>query len=169
MRISDSARYDCGSERFWEVYLDPDVTRRMHTEALGSTSLEIVSQEGDLRDGITRTLRYAQQPAMPGPVKRIFGAEVTMTEEGRYDPVASTWVFSLVPGSMAGRTSISGSVRVTDVAGGGGCEERFELDAVVRILGAGPVAERFIAHQARHSHQQSVTFLRGVLGGGAAS
>lgn len=168
MRVSDTARYDCGRDRFWEVYLDPEFTRRMHAEALGSTSVEIVALEGDRRHGIVRTLRYSQQPAMPGPVKRIFGAEVTMTEEGRYDPVSSTWTFTLVPGAVAGRTSISGSVRVEDLAGGG-CEERFELDAVVRILGAGPVAERFIAHQARQSHAQSVAFLRAELGDGAPS
>ena len=51
MKLSLSYGWDCTPEEFWALYFDPDFTVQMHLEALGSTSAEIVSQEGDLPAG----------------------------------------------------------------------------------------------------------------------
>src|ERR1035437_10365472 len=65
-------RYDVhgSAERFWEVFFDPEVTRRLHFEALRSTSIEIEEQTGDVATGLDRTIRYGQKPDAPGPVKK---------------------------------------------------------------------------------------------------
>ena len=163
MRLTLVYDWDCAPEAFWALYFDPEFTVRLHLEALGSTSAEVVSQDGDLAKGLVRTLRYGQRPNMPGPVRKIFGEEVMTTEVSTFDPASSTTTFTMTPGTMADKTQIGGSI-VCKVDQGT-TVETFSLDARVKIFGAGPIVERFIEHQARDMQGKSVEFMRAELGG----
>ena len=163
MKLSLEYRWDCGPETFWALYYDPEFTVRMHLEALGSTSAEVVSQEGDLSGGLVRTLRYGQRPNMPGPVRKIFGDEVITTEVSTYDPATTTTTFTMTPGTMANKTQIEGRIALARQADQ--TIETFVLDARVKIFGAGPIVERFIEQQARTMQSQAVDFMRGQLEG----
>jgi hypothetical protein len=161
MRLSLSYEWSCEPERFWALYFDPAFIVRLHLEGLGATSAEVVSQEGDLHSGVVRTLRYSQRPNAPGPVRKMFGDEITTTEVARFDPKSSTATFTVTPGTMADRTHVEGSIHlwVED----GRTVEKFDLDARVKIFGAGPVVERFIERQARETQEKSVAFMRAAL------
>ncbi len=161
MKLSLSYDWDCTPEAFWALYYDPDFVVRLHLEGLGSTTAEVVSQEGDLSSGLVRTLRYGQRPAMPGPVRKIFGEEVVTTEVSTYDPGSSTTTFTMTPGTMADKTHIDGSIALAH--DGDSVTEVFSLEARVKIFGAGPVVERFIEHQARDMQDKAVAFMRGEL------
>jgi hypothetical protein len=163
MKLSLDYGWDCTPATFWALYFDPDFTVRLHLESLGSTSAEIVSQEGDLSNGLVRTLTYGQRPPMPGPVRKIFGEEVVTTEVSTFDPETSTTTFVMTPGTMADKTHIEGSIEVA--AEGGSTLETFTLEARVKIFGAGPIVERFIEHTAREMQEKSVAFMRAELGG----
>ena len=163
MKLSLVYGWDCTPEAFWALYFDPDFVVRMHLQALGSTSAEVLSQEGDLSGGLVRTLRYGQRPTMPGPVRKIFGEEVVTTEVSTYDPDTSTTTFSMTPGTMADKTHIDGSIVFS--RDGGSTVETFSLEARVKIFGAGPVVERFIERQAREMQEKSVAFMRHELAG----
>jgi len=153
----------CTPEEFWHLYFDPEYTTALHREALGSTSIEIVEQQGSLADGLTRTLRYGQRPDAPGPVKRLFGEEIVSTESSTFDPERGTSAFTLTPGTLADKTEIHGSIHVEDGDGPGTCLQTFDLHAKVRIFGAGPVVERFIERQARDIQSKSVRYMRKIL------
>jgi hypothetical protein len=163
MKLSLTYGWDCTPEEFWALYFDTDFVVRMHLEVLGSTTAEVVSQEGDLTGGLVRTLRYGQRPNMPGPVRKIFGDEIVSTEVTTFDPATSTASFTMTPGTMADKTKIDGSIAfaVED----GNTVETFNLEARVKIFGAGPIVERFIEHQAREMQEKSVDFMRAALGG----
>jgi hypothetical protein len=163
MKLSLEYDWNCTPEEFWALYFDEAFAVRLHLEALGSTSAEIVSQEGDLTSGLVRTLRYGQRPPMPGPVRKIFGEEVVTTEVSTYDPATSTTTFTMTPGTMADKTHIDGSIAFS--SDGGNTVETFKLEARVKIFGAGPVVERFIEHQAREMQEKSVAFMRNELEG----
>jgi hypothetical protein len=163
MRLTLVYNWDCAPEAFWALYFDPDFAVRLHLEALGSTSAEVLSQEGDLESGLVRTLRYGQRPPMPGPVRKIFGEEVMTTEVSTFDPAASTTAFTMTPGTMADKTHIEGSIAFA--VDGGTTVETFSLEARVKIFGAGPIVERFIEAQARAMQDKSVEFMRAELGG----
>ncbi len=160
-------RYDVAAppERFWTLFFDPEFTRRLHTEALGSTSVEIEELTGDLEHGLTRTVRYGQVPDAPGPVRKLFGAEVVTTERGEFDAASGSWSFSLVPGTLGDKTSISGSIELIEARDGAACEQVFSLEAKVKIFGAGPVVERFIEKQARESQDRAAAFINDELSG----
>jgi hypothetical protein len=98
---------------------------------------------------------------MPGPVRKIFGEEISTTEVTTYDPATSTATFSLTPGTMADKTQLGGSIAVVD--DGGSTTERFALEAKVKIFGVGPVVERFIEMQAKETQEKSIAFMRTVL------
>jgi hypothetical protein len=159
---------DATPERFWEVFFDPEITTRLHLEALGSTSVEIESLTGTPATGVERTIRYAQVPDMPGPVKRLFGSEVVTTEQGTFDPKTGIWTFGLTPATMADKTDIRGTIEILDTRGDDGAESPFEqifsLEARVKIFGAGPVVERFIEKQARDTQDRATAFLGKLLG-----
>ena len=163
MKLSLSYEWSCDPEQFWALYFDPAFIIRLHLEGLGSTSAEVLSQEGDLGTGIVRTLRYSQRPNAPGPVRKMFGDEITTTELTRFDPKASTATFTVTPGTMADKTSVEGSIHLS--AESGRTIETFDLDARVKIFGAGPVVERFIERQARETQEKSVAFMRATLEG----
>jgi uncharacterized protein DUF2505 len=163
MKLSLTYDWDCTPEVFWALYYDPDFAVRLHLECLGSTTAEVVSQEGDLSSGLVRTLRYGQRPPMPGPVRKIFGEEVVTTEVSTYDPATSTTTFTMTPGTMADKTHIDGVIAFDRE--GGATVESFSLEARVKIFGAGPIVERFIEHQAREMQEKSVGFMRAELGG----
>jgi hypothetical protein len=163
VKLSLTYDWACAPQEFWALYYDPEFAVRLHLECLGSTSAEVVSQDGDLVSGLVRTLRYGQRPPMPGPVRKIFGEEVVTTEVSTYDPASSTTTFTMTPGTMADKTHIDGAIVFTEE--GGRTVETFSLEARVKIFGAGPVVERFIEHQARDMQERSVGFMRSELGG----
>ena len=163
MKLTLTYGWDCTPQEFWALYYDPDYTVRLHLESLGSTSAEIVSQEGSLASGLVRTLTYGQRPPMPGPVRKIFGEEVVTTEVSTFDPRTSTMTFVMTPGTMADKTHIGGSIELANE--GGTTVETFSLEARVKIFGAGPIVERFIEHMARDMQEKSVAFMRAELGG----
>jgi hypothetical protein len=156
--------FDCTAAEFWALYFDPDYTVRLHLDALGSTSAEVVEQDGDLGSGLRRTLRYGQRPDAPGPVKKLFGEEIVTVEESEFDPATGTSTFTVTPGTMADKTHIRGSVHVEDSAGG--CHQRFDLEAKVKIFGAGPIVERFIERQTRDAQDKAVSHMKEALAAG---
>jgi hypothetical protein len=162
MKLSLSCDWDCSPDVFWALYFDPEFVIRLHLQGLGSTSAEVIAQEGDLASGLTRTLRYSQKPNAPGPVRKIFGEEITTTEVSTFVPATSTATFTLTPGTMADKTHINGSIALARA--GDGSTEKFDLEARVKIFGVGPIVERFIEHQAREIQQKSVAFMRHELG-----
>jgi Protein of unknown function (DUF2505) len=161
MKLTLDYTWACSPAAFWELYFDPEFAVRLHLEALGSTAAQILSTEGDLESGLVRTLTYDQKPNMPGPVRKVFGEEITTTEVTTYDPSTLTASFVMTPGTMADKTHLTGAIALA--ADGDGMTERFSLEAKVKIFGVGPVVERFIEHQARETQEKSVAFMRSIL------
>jgi Protein of unknown function (DUF2505) len=162
MKLTLTYDWACAPEDFWALYYDPEFAVRLHLECLGSTSAEVLSQEGDLARGLVRTLRYGQRPPMPGPVRKIFGEEVVTTEVSTYDPATSATTFTMTPGTMADKTHIDGTIAFAGQDDHS--VETFSLEARVKIFGAGPIVERFIEAQARSMQEKSVGFMRSELG-----
>lgn len=156
----------CSPDEFWVLYFDEGFTERLHLEGLGSTSVEVIAQSETVGGpgAFTRQIRYGQQPDMPGPVRKLFGDEVVTTEDGSFDPATGVWSFTLVPGTMADKTKLSGTMTLTD-NGDGTSDQEFTLDAKVKIFGIGPVVEKFIEKQAKDSQAASAAFVNEELSG----
>lgn len=143
---------------FWSRFLDPQYAQRLHLEGLGSTSCEVLTQDGSYPGPVTRRLRYSQATDVPAPLKKLVGEQVTGEEDGTFDPASGIWTFTMTPGTMTDKTHIAGSMRAED-RGEGTTDLEFTLEAKVRILGLGSVAEKFIERQARESQDRTAAFL----------
>ena len=163
VKLSVTHTIDGPPAAFWSRYLDPAWIQRLHLEALGSTSADVVEQEGTYGSGpVTRTLRYGQRPDVPGPLRKLVGDEVLSTEHGSFDPGTERWTFTLTPGALADKTTVSGSMATSD-AGDGTTELTFTMEAKVKLLGVGGVAEKFIERQAREGQDRTVAHVNADL------
>ncbi len=138
MKLSLQFDWECTPEEFWSLYFDEDFVVRLHTEALGSTSAEVLSQVGDVAGGLVRTLRYTQRPNMPGPVRKIFGEEITSTEVSTFDPATSSTKMTLTPGTMADKTHIDGTIAMA--GNGAAAPRRSRSRPGSRSSGSGPLS-----------------------------
>lgn len=155
----------CPPAEFWALYHDKAFTERLHLEGLGSTSVEILQQKGTPGKAFERRMRWGQRPDMPGPVRKIFGEEVVTTEDGAFDPATGIWSFTLVPGTMADKTKMSGTMSLTD-NGDGTSDQEFTLEAKVSIFGVGGLVEKVIERQAKETQARSAAFVNAHLAGG---
>lgn len=148
--------------QFWALYLDDEFIARHHTEAMNSTSVEVVSSSGSYPDKVERTLRYGQTPDMPAAAQKLFGKEIISTEAGVYDPDTGRWTFDITPGTMADKTKMRGEMWLTD-NGDGTSTQTFSLEAKVKILGVGSMIEKVIESQVKNGQQSSVAYINAAL------
>jgi hypothetical protein len=163
VKLSVTHTIDGPADAFWSRYLDPAWIEQLHREALGSTSTEVVEQAGAYGAGeVRRTLRYGQEPDVPGPLRKLVGDEVVSTEEGTFDPAAERWTFTLTPGSLADKTTVTGAM-ITTPRDDGTTDLTFTMEAKVKIIGIGGVAEKFIERQAREGQERTVAHVNAEL------
>lgn len=156
MKLSVTHTIDGPPAAFWSRYLDPAWMQGLHLETLGSTSADLVSQDGTYGDGtVTRTFRYRQQPELPGPLRRLVGAEVILTEHGTFDPGTQRWTFTLTPRPLGDKATLSGAM-ATDAKDDGTSELTFTLEARVKLIAIGGVAEKLIERKAREGQEETV-------------
>ena len=165
VKLSVTHTIDGPPAAFWSRYLDPAWVQGLHRDSLGSTSVDVVEQQGTYGEGpVSRTLRYGQRPDVPGPLRKLVGDEVVSTEQGSFDPAAERWTFTLTPGSLADKTTVSGSMATSD-NGDGTTELTFTMEAKVKIIGVGGIAEKFIERQAREGQDKTVAHVNADLAG----
>ena len=164
MKLSLSYDWSCTPEEFWALYFDPDFAVRMYLESLGSTSAEIVSQEGDLTSGLVRTL------ALRAEAEHARTGAQDLRRGGRHDRGEHVRPRHLHqhlrddPGHH-GRQDGHPRAPLPSPSWTGKTVEAFNLEAKVKIFGVGPIVERFIESQARATQEKSVAFMQAQLGG----
>ncbi|MDF2697377.1 MAG: uncharacterized protein K0S65_5760, partial [Labilithrix sp.] len=74
---------ECSSDRFWELFFDNELQKRIYTE-LGFPRWDVVDvKETDTE--IVRIVKAIPKLDAPGPVAKLLGANFGYTEEGRFD------------------------------------------------------------------------------------
>ena len=142
---------------FSKVFFEEDYARRMHMEALGNASFEIISQSGDLKTGIHRHVVTAPNMNAPKVVQKILGDSIQYSEKGTYLPAENRFEFSLTPSRLADKIQIQGAIWTKE--DGPTSMIRFsEVTAQVKIFGAGKVIEQFIADSSVENFNKTARF-----------
>jgi hypothetical protein len=163
-KISVRDSFDVDAERYWrEVFFSRAFMERMYKEALGATRVEFLDEKGDLATGISRRIRFAQAVDAPGPVKKLFGAETVMEEQGQFDPATRRWKFRMIPDRMADKLDLTGETWLED-KGPGKIDRVSELNVGVRIFAVGGLVEQFIGSSTESSWAKQTEFTRRYLG-----
>ncbi len=132
-------------ERFWrDVFFSEPVQEQIYRE-LGYRDARVLLQTGTLETGLTRRFVFVQALAAPGPLKKLLGAQQTLTEHGVFDAARQEYRFETVPeGALRERIRVCGVTRVEQTKLGK-ITRICEFDYTCSIPGIGGLTERFIA------------------------
>ncbi len=144
MKLTLRHGLECPPDVFWgKVFFDADYNQRLYTEALKCSEFEVVSQEGDPSKSITRLMRMTFRLDGSNLITKMFGASLTLSEDGNFEADQGRWVFELSPQKMTEKVGVSGEMRVESVASGGN-ELISEIDVRAKVLGVGSLIEQYI-------------------------
>jgi hypothetical protein len=154
---------NCGASTYWnEIFLDEEFNRKLYLEKLGFNEYRVKSQE-DSGDSVRRVL-IAVPPMgdVPGALRKLLGDSVSYEERGTLSKGAGRYEFSVVPGVLADKVTITGSLHLEPLG-----EERsrrvFRATINAKIFGLGGVLERKIATDLERSQHAGGRFTNAYL------
>ena len=150
----------CSSERFWEVFFDPETTRELIVDGLGFGSCDV----GPLteKDGVrSRSMRVIPKLDIPAAVAKLLGPKLGYTENGRLDTKTMKWSYEIVLTVLSDRIKLGGRVHL--VPDGERCRRISELWCEVKILGLGGLVERAAEKNMRDGWNRSAVWLNDWL------
>ena len=130
---------DCSPDRFWELFFDNDLQKRIFDE-LGFPKWEVVeTKETDAE--IVRIVKAVPKLDAPAPVAKLLGSNFGYTEEGRFDRASKVFRFVIKPTTLAEKLRNEGSVRV-EPKPDGTCTRVVDVIAEAKIFGVGGMMEK---------------------------
>lgn len=146
VRVTIKQTLQCDAKTYWKLFFSQPFLDAYWAE-LGWTEGQ-AEQDGKPPKATTRSSSWVSPVDAPGPVKKIFGSTQHVSDSGAYDPAASTYTFTVRPGTMPDKVKIGGVVTVTD--NGDGTSARVnEVDVSVKIFGLGRLVEGTIEKETR--------------------
>lgn len=155
--------------QFWrDVFFSEAVQESIYKE-LGYRDAKVVAQSGTLETGLTRHFVFVQPLATPGPLKKLLGAEQTLTERGVFDVARQEYRFELeLDGALRERVRVQGITRVEQTRPGT-ITRVCELTCTCAIPAIGGMAERFIAKSNEEIYARRTRIERRILSESKAS
>jgi hypothetical protein len=151
------------AETFWrEVFFSPEIQEQIYKE-LGYLNARVESQEGSLATGLKRRFVFVQPVDAPGPLKKVFGMQQTLTEQGEFDPVRGEYRFTMTLDGTLGKSFLVRGVTRVNERGDGTIERVCEIDFECSIFGVGGLAERFMRSSNEAIYERRAQLERKVL------
>jgi hypothetical protein len=145
MQTERREQFPIPADRYWQdLCLNLDFQERLFREGLGCETIEVVRNEGSYGVGLHRHLRFVKASNAPAALRKVLGEKVTVEEIGEFDPHHQRWSFRILPGVMADKLAIEGTITLED-GGNGSVVEVVQQTFVCSLFGIGGLVERFIA------------------------
>ncbi len=150
LQLSEAAYWDT-------IFLDDAFNSRLFLERLHFSEYRVKSQE-TVGDEIRRVL-VATPPMgeLPGPLKKLIGESVSYEERGVFNKTKRRYEFSVVPGRLADKVTIKGSLHFEPLSENS-CRRIFEATISARILIVGSLLEKKIASDLERSQKAAARF-----------
>ena len=159
MEVTVRHTYPLTPSAYWQtLYGHRPFIQALYTEGLGGESLRILDWNEEDGGAYSRTLSFMPKMNAPKAVKKVLGGAFRVEERGRHDPVAGTWTFEYISGSMARKIDVQGKQTALDH--GEGCEIVSTLRVKVAILGVGRLVEKTIISQFQVDMDAQARFIR---------
>jgi len=145
MQTERREHFPIQADRYWQdLCLNLDFQEPLFREALGCEAIEVVRNEGSYGAGLHRHLRFVKASNAPAALRKVLGEKVTVEEIGEFDPHHQRWSFRILPGVMADKLSIEGTIALED-GGNRSVVEVVHQTFACSLFGIGGLVERFIA------------------------
>ncbi len=163
-RITVTFDVPCTPGVFWKNYLDSDFMTGLFRH-LRFTSYEILERRDDGADIVRRSKGEPPLDA-PAVVRKLIGPKFGYVEEGRWSRATGTWAWRTIPGVLADRTDIRGTMWLEDTGAG---RSRMRVDATVevRLLGLGGLIEATAGRELRDGWGKTAEYFRECVASGA--
>ncbi len=150
-------------EQFWrDVFFSEAVQEQIYRE-LGYRDAKVVAQTGSLASGLARHFVFVQPLATPGPLRKLLGAQQTLSEHGVFDAERQEYRFEIVlDGALRERIRVRGITRVEQTRPGK-ITRVCELECSCTIPAIGGLAERFIANSNQEIYARRTQIERRIL------
>ena len=165
-RITATHDIPCSPSAFWARFLDSDFLLGLFRH-LRFTSYEILERRAEGGD-IVRRSRGEPPIEAPALVKKLLGPKFAYVEEGRWTHADQRWAWRTIPGVLADRSDIRGTMWIEDL---GQERSRMHVDATVevRLPALGGMVEATAARELREGWAKTAEYFRIRSEGGSVA
>ena len=141
MKLDIRHTFPVTPDEFWAMFWDEEFERR---NAQSATVLrELISERTDGQVRVQRW-RYTSTRPVPAPMAKILGIDrISYEQDNRYDPVAKTLTWKVIPMAMADKVTAEGTFTVRPI-GTTDCERIVSGTIEVRVMFVGSKVESMI-------------------------
>jgi hypothetical protein len=158
MQTERRERFSISAARYWQdVCLNLNFQERLYREGLGCEAIEVIKNDGSYDAGLRRHVRFVKASNAPAGLRKVFGDKVTVEEIGEFDPRQQRWTFRVIPGVMADKLTIRGSITLED-GGNGSVVEVLQQTFSCSVFGIGGLVERFVAKSLEEGERDRARF-----------
>jgi hypothetical protein len=154
---------DGSAERFWELFWDAELQKRIFLKELGFPKWEVVSHE-DRDNEIVRVVKAVPKLDAPAAVTKVLGSGFGYTEEGRFDKANQIYKFTIKPSTLADKLRNEGTVKV-EPKGDTKCVRVVEIVAEAKIMMVGGMIEKMTEKSTRDGWAMSARIMNQILAG----
>lgn len=143
--------------RYWELYFDPEVTRRLFEEGLGWQPPAIETFQ-ELPDGDKiRSMSASPRVEVGARVQRIIGKRLGYSERGRFSAETGQWTFQHTTNIFGERLSLGGRMWIDEASSGRGhMYARIDIDCRMPLVGG--VLEKAVEVNVRKGYARNAAF-----------
>jgi hypothetical protein len=154
---------ECGPDRFWQLFWDMDIQKRIFLTELGFPKWEVVEHK-DTDKEILRIVKAVPKVDAPAAVTKVLGAGFGYTEEGRFDKASKVYKFVIKPTTMADKLKNEGTVRCEAKVGSDSkCTRIVDVVAEAKIMMVGGMIEKMTEKGQRDGWEMSARIFNEVL------
>jgi len=166
-KFSFTDEISCDADTFWKIFLDKSLNEKVYLEDLEFVEFSIIDQR-ETQAEIVR--QWQGQPSWEwiGPVTKLFGVTLRLTEQGRLDAATKLWTYKWIPNTLSDKVRVEGSMRI-EPAGNHKVIRIIEVEVEARIFGLGGLMESVCEKRFRQICDRSGLFMNRWIANAKAS
>ncbi len=155
-RLTESVTFDCSTDRYWDLFWDDDVAKRLFLDGLSFRAFSIL-QKGET----DRRLKLQPKMNLPGPVEKLLGASFAYEEVGVLDRVRGEWTWKM-KSPLGDKLRTEGTIRV-EALGEGRIKRTDNVLIEANVFGLGTVIESSAEKELRAAWPKEFAFWREAI------
>jgi hypothetical protein len=144
---------DCGPEKFWELFWNEEVQKRIFLQELHFPAWQVIEHK-ETETEIRRVVKATPKLDAPAAVQKVLGSNFGYTEEGRFDKASKIYKFVVKPSAMADKLKNEGTVRI-EAKGEGKVTRIVDLVMEAKIMMIGGTIEKITEKGQREGWEMS--------------
>lgn len=157
-RLTESVTFECSTDRYWELFWDDAVAKRLFLEGLSFRAFSVL-EKGE-KD---RRLKLQPKMNLPGTVEKLLGPSFAYEEIGTLDRTRNEWSWKM-KSPLGDKLRTEGTIRV-EAQGEGRIKRTDNVVIESTVFGLGGVIESSAEKELRAAWPKEFAFWREAIRG----